>query len=48
MGTAFMHWGSKVLLYFCVQALCGWTAEIPALGNVSEPSGKLNREKRAN
>lgn len=32
-----MHWDSGMLLYVYVQALCGWTAEIPALGNVSEP-----------
>ena len=31
-----MHWDSGMLLYVYVQALCGWTAEIPALGNVSE------------
>lgn len=37
-----------MLLHFYVHALCGWTAEIPALGNVFEPPGKLTREKRAN
>jgi hypothetical protein len=39
MAIAVKHWDSKMLLYFYVQTLCGWTAEMLALGNVSKSLG---------
>lgn len=41
-----MHRDCKMLLYFYVQALCGWTAEIPALGNVCGAHWESEEEKK--